>query len=305
MRAVIIEKLLGAYRGFVYSAALSVVGLLLQAVFYLGFGSIILLTDIVHWLIDSMVEIFGLVAIYYAIRIGRRFPWGLLGIESATILLSLAIALGIYLVSVANYLLGEYSTGSVTTLSIYPAIATAIGGLLTFSTMVVQRANYKKYSLQVLKVDYIHALIDTVASIASTIGIVVVFFTKNSNIEVFFVIISSMFIVHSLLEMLRDVIRTITGSNIDHSLSIRLYKKLSNLNPRLHVEDVIARRIGSFYIVETKIGLNPSEKMSTIYRLRKKIIDSVLEESDLVYHVDVKFFPLAKGRNEGKASKKH
>lgn len=143
------------------------------------------------------------------------------------------------------------------------------------------------------------------ASIASTAGIIAVFFTRNSNVEVLFVIISTMFIVHSLLEMLRDVMRTITGSNVDHSLSIRLYKKLSNIHPRLHVEDVVARRIGSFYIVEAKIGLNPSEKMSTIYRLRKKIIDSVLEESDLVYHVDVKFFPLAKGRSDGKGPRKH
>lgn len=138
MRTVVVEKLRGAYRGFVYSAVLSIVGLVLQVAFYIVFGSIILFTDIVHWLIDTMVEIFGLVAIYYAIRIGRRFPWGLLGIESATILLSLAIALGIYLVSVANYILGEYSAGSVTTLNIYPAIATAIGGLLTFSTMIIQ-----------------------------------------------------------------------------------------------------------------------------------------------------------------------
>jgi divalent metal cation (Fe/Co/Zn/Cd) transporter len=101
-----------------------------------------------------------------------------------------------------------------------------------------------------------------------------------------------MFIIHSLLEILRDIVKTITGSNIDYELSNRLLKKLVNELKGVYVEDIIARKIGSFYIVEARIGVDPYEKLVAIHKLRNKIVNTVIKESDLIYHVDVKFYPL-------------
>lgn len=292
MRDIVETKLTGAYKGFVYSALFSLVGLIVELVVFSLYGSIILLTDIVHWAIDTIVEFFGLLALYYAIRIGKRFPWSVMVLESQAMLLSITLALGIYIVSFASYLTTNYSQNTATTTSLVPAVATILGGVFTALTLVIQRRNYEKYKLEILKVDYTHALLDMIAAGAATIGVILVYYTQSSSLELLFVVISSMFIIHSLLEILKDIVKTITGTNIDHALSIKIYKKLINEYDNLQVEDVVARRIGSFYIVEAKIGVDPRERIGDIYRLRKKIISSIFEESSLIYHIDIKIFPL-------------
>lgn len=292
MRDIVETKLTGAYKGFVYSALFSLVGLIVELVVFSLCGSIILLTDIVHWAIDTTVEFFGLLALYYAIRIGKRFPWSVMVLESQAMLLSITLALGIYIVSFSSYLTTNYSQNTATTTSLVPAVATILGGVFTALTLVIQRRNYEKYKLEILKVDYTHALLDMIAAGAATIGVILVYYTQSSSLELLFVVISSMFIIHSLLEILKDIVKTITGTNIDHALSIKIYKKLINEYDNLQVEDVVARRIGSFYIVEAKIGVDPRERIGDIYRLRKKIVSSILEESSLIYHIDVKIFPL-------------
>ncbi|MEM1831410.1 MAG: cation transporter [Desulfurococcaceae archaeon] len=289
----VVNKLKGAHKGFMYSALFSAMGLTLEILVFIVWGSIILFTDIVHWIVDTVLEFFGFVAIYYAIRVGRRFPWGVLVLEGAVMLLSITMAIGIYMVSFASYMVTEHKAGTVTTTNIFSAIGTVFGGVFTLLAFIVQKRNYEKYELEVLRVDYTHALIDLIASAVSTIGIVTVYLTRNSNIELLFVFISMTFIVHSLIEIMRDVIKTITGTNIDHELSIKLYKKIMEKYTDLSVDDVIARKIGSFYTVEVKIGVNPETKISTVHKLRKRIIKSILEESRLIYHVEVKIYPVS------------
>jgi divalent metal cation (Fe/Co/Zn/Cd) transporter len=157
--------------------------------------------------------------------------------------------------------------------------------------MIVQRRNYEEYGLEVLRADYMHALVDLVAAFAATVGVVLVYHTGSEKLELFFALVSSMFIVHSLLEILRDVVRTITGGNVDYELSARLLKRLVNEQKGFRVEDVVARRIGSFYIVEVKVRVDPRERLETLHRLRGRIARSVLEESSMIYHVDVRFYP--------------
>jgi len=291
LRGGIVYRLRGAYRGFMVSATLSVIGLFVDLGVYLAYGSVILLTDLVHWAIDAAVEVFGLLALYYAVRVGRRFPWSVLALESAVMLVSIVVALGVYVVSFASYFTESYMTGQVTTTSLAPVAATLLGGVFTLIAMVIQRRNYEEYGLEVLRADYMHALVDLVAAFAVTVGIVLVYHTGSEKLELFFVLVSSMFIVHSLLEILRDVVRTITGENVDYELSARLLKRLVNEQKGFRVEDVVARRIGSFYIVEVKVRVDPREKLETLHRLRGRIARSVLEESSMIYHVDVRFYP--------------
>lgn len=302
MNSSIKVKLRGAFRGFTYSALFSATGLALEILVFLLWGSIILLTDIVHWVVDTVLEVFAMLAIYYAIRLGKRFPWGVLVLEGAVMLLSVTIALGIYVFMIANYIMVEYSAGVVTTNSLLPAIGTALGGLLTLLAFIVQRRNYANYGLEVLRVDYTHALVDFVASALSTVGIAVVYYTRSTNAEVLFVFISMMFVMHSLVEILKDVVKTITGANVDHELSMRIYKRLLEEYEDVEVSSVIARKIGSFYCVEAKIGVKPSTNILAVHRLRGRVIRSIQSESDLVYHVDVKVYPLiaSRGRRKGK-----
>jgi len=294
----VVDRLRGAYRGFMYSALFSALGLILEVVVFLLWGSIILFTDIIHWTVDTVLEIFGFVAIYYAIRVGRRFPWGVLVLEGAVMLLSITMAIGIYMVSFASYMVTEYTAGSVTTNNVLSASGTILGGLFTLLAFIVQKKNYEKFELEVLKIDYTHALIDLIAAIVSTAGIIAVYFTRSSNIEILFVFISMTFIIHSLIEIMRDVVKTITGTNIDHELSIKLYKKLIGEYSNIVVDDVVARKIGSFYTVEAKIGVEPNTKISTVHRLRKKIIKSIIEESGLIYHVEVRIYPIPARRRK-------
>lgn len=288
----IVYKLQGARRGFTYSVLLSASGLLFELLVFALWGSIILLTDILHWAVDTVLEVFALVAVYYALRVGRKFPWGVLVLEGAIMLLSIIVALGVYVFSFIGYIVTEYSAGSVTTTSLLPALGTVAGAVFTLVAFVVQKKNYEEYGLQVLKVDYTHALIDLVASFVSTAGIVAAYYTRSTNVEVMFVFVSMMFIIHSLVEILRDVVKTVTGSNIDHELSMKLYKKLLDELHDVVVNDVVARRIGSFYAVEAKIQVKPDTKISTVHRLRRKIVKKIHEESDLIYHVDVKVYPM-------------
>lgn len=292
MSTSVVDRLKGAYRGFMYSALFSALGLILEVVVFLLWGSIILFTDIIHWIVDTVLEIFGFVAIYYAIRVGRRFPWGVLVLEGAVMLLSITMAIGIYMVSFASYMMTEYTAGSVTTNNILSVSGTILGGVFTLLAFIVQKKNYEKFELEVLKIDYTHALVDLIAAIVSTAGIIAVYFTRSSNMEILFVFISMTFIIHSLIEIMSDVVKTITGTNIDHELSIKLYKKLVGEYSNIEVDDVVARKIGSFYTVEVKIGVEPNTKISTVHRLRKKIIKSILEESGLIYHVEVRIYPI-------------
>lgn len=288
----ITNRLKGAYRGFTYSLLFSSTGLILELLVLALWSSIILLTDIIHWVVDTFLEAFALVSIYYAYRIGKRFPWGVLVIEGVVMLLSITIALSIYFVTFLGYIATNYQARSVTTTSAYAAIGTLIGMLFTLIAFLVQKRNYEKYRLEVIKVDYRHALIDIVASTTSTIGILAVYYTRSPDLEVLFVFIAMMFVVHSLVEMLRDVFKTTTGANIDHELSMKIYKKLAECNPHIYVKDVKARKIGSFYTVEAKIGVNADEKLKLVHRIRKKIMKYIQEESDLIYHIDVKVYPM-------------
>lgn len=297
----VISRLRGAHRGFMYSALFSGIGLILEIVVFILWGSIILFTDIIHWIVDTVLELFGFIALYYAIRIGRKFPWGVLVLEGALMLFSVTLAVGIYLFSFASYMVTEYKAGTVTTTSILSATGTIIGGLFTMLAFIVQKRNYEKFKLEVLRIDYTHALIDLAASAVSTIGIIATNLTRSSNIEIFFVLMSTTFIVHSLIEILRDVVKTISGTNIDHELSIKLYRRIVDENPDLVVNEVIARKIGSFYTVEAKIGVKPDTKILKVHILRKKIVRTILEFSELIYHVEVRIYPVSiKKKNKNK-----
>jgi len=99
------------------------------------------------------------------------------------------------------------------------------------------------------------------------------------------------FVVHSLIEVFKDTVKTLTGANIDYELRARVRELIMDGFREVEVENVDARKIGSFYVISVKLLVDPDTTMREIHELRKQIVRNITQLSELVYHVDVKFYP--------------
>ena len=71
-------RLEGAFRALLISFLLSLAGTVVDAVVFSVSGGLILMTDLLHWVVDTILEGVLLLVLHLASRIGRRFPWSLL-----------------------------------------------------------------------------------------------------------------------------------------------------------------------------------------------------------------------------------
>ncbi|MEZ0289827.1 MAG: cation transporter [Sulfolobales archaeon] len=286
------SRIRGAYRGFLLSFILSSIGTAIDVLVFAFSRSMILLTDLVHWLVDTTLEATFVIAIYFASRTSRRYPWSVILIENYLIVIALISISATYAYLFLDYVLGEYTLGEVSTTSFTPLIATVLGGVFTLATYITQSKNYKIYRLDILRVDKTHALLDLVASVITSLGVFLTVITLRPGVELLFILLSMLFVIHSVLEILRDLIKTVIGANIDYEMSMRIYSRLlRDLDARVRLIDVKARKIGSFYVVEIVLGLNPNIRILEAHRIRSRIIRDVREVSDLVYHVDIVMKP--------------
>ncbi|ADV65188.1 cation diffusion facilitator family transporter [Desulfurococcus mucosus DSM 2162] len=282
-------RLRSARSGFIASALLSFTGLVLELAVALIAPSIILITDLLHWTVDTVLEAVFLLVVYLASRFSKRFPWSIVMIEGVTVTTAILVILGLY-----GYIFLDYISSTaegVSTRSLIPLVATLAGGVITVAMYIIQRRNYLRYRIELLRVDAAHALIDFIASILASIGIALTYWSGSHSVELLFTFMSMMFVVHSLFEVFKDIVRTLTGSNIDYELRARIKDSLIEDFSNVEVGDVDARKIGSFYVVSAKILVDPDMTMREIHRLRKRIVRSITSCSELIYHVDVKFYP--------------
>ena len=89
-------KLEEAVKGFKLSFILSLAGTVAELFVVLLTYNIILLVDLVHWFTDTVLEGLFLVALVRASRIYRRFPLGVLILESTLVTVAILVILGVY-----------------------------------------------------------------------------------------------------------------------------------------------------------------------------------------------------------------
>jgi cation diffusion facilitator family transporter len=285
------ERLIKARRAFITSALLSLAGAVVEGLALTVFSSIILLTDFFHWTLDTIVEFMMLFSIYYASRVGKKFPWSILIVEFSTSLLVMIILLAFYGWVALDYVNNLTVTYEVSTTDPWISLVTISGGFITFTAFLLQRRNYNRYGLEILRIDYTHALMDTLSSLFATIGIVATASTRSHSLEILFTIILLVFIIHSVLELFKDSFKVLTGSNVDPELTSKIMLALEKELFGVRLKKVEARKIGSFYIVNVDVFLDPEMPIYKAHAVKRKIVRLARRESALIYHVDVRMFP--------------
>lgn len=291
------SRLKEAVSGFKISLSLSLAGTVIEAIVLTFFAyNIVLLADFAHWLIDTVLEALFVTSLSYASRSYRRFPLGTIVLESILVTLAALVMTGVYGYFFINYF-ASYSPQELSG-AYHPllALVTALGGLFTAIAMRAQKRRYERLGLKAIKIDYLHAVVDTFAAIVATIGILTISYTGNPGYEALFTALLTLFVFHGIVEVLRDTFRTITGRNVEVELKLRIFEKLVRYLERVHVRSVDARRIGSFYIVSVHMEVDPESTIEEAYKLRNQVIGLIREESDLVYHIDVYISPHKKLR---------
>ncbi|MEM2621975.1 MAG: cation transporter [Candidatus Nezhaarchaeales archaeon] len=281
-----------AVGGFKISLSLSLSGTVIEGMVLTFFAyNIVLLADFAHWLIDTILEALFVTSLSYASKSYRRFPLGIIMLESILVTLVALVMIGVYGYFFVNYfasytpqeLSGEY----------HPALAlvTVLGGVFTAIAMKIQKKRYERLGLKAIKIDYLHAVIDTFAAAVATTGMLTISYTGNPGYEALFTALLTLFVFHGIVEVLRDTFKTIIGRNVEVELRLKIFEKLVRCLERVHVKFVDARRIGSFYIVSIHVEVNPKTTIEEAYKLRNQMIDLIREESDLIYHIDVYMSP--------------
>ncbi len=290
-------RLRKAYRVMIIIVALSVIGILVEFLFAYLSSSMILYTDTVHWIIDTVLEIFILFSLYFAARIYRKFSWGALYLESISmfiVVLAIFMVYGYLFIDYVNlFVLSSSNSVRVTSTNPYLSLVTTFGGILTLISLYIQQRSYRILKLDIIKMDYRHAILDTISSIIATIGLYLTSITNSVVIEFITMISIMFFIFHSIINYFRDSILTLIGTNVDPELRYKLYKSISSIN-YIDVKDINIRKIGSFYIVRIIVLISPNTTIADAHRLRRKIISLCRGISELIYHVDVIFYPKRK-----------
>jgi divalent metal cation (Fe/Co/Zn/Cd) transporter len=297
-------RLEGAFRALLISFLLSLAGTVVDAVVFSVSGGLILMTDLLHWVVDTILEGVLLLVLHLASRIGRRFPWSLLMLEGVATSLGTVAVLTAYGYFFLDYLRSVAGSGAPSYVGYVPLVATITGAAITGTMFLVQRRNYLKYRVELLNFDSTHALIDLAASTMASAGIVATTATGSYVAELFFTFMLMTFVVHSLLEVLKDNVKAITGSNRVPNLESYLFTKLSELDSeKARVRNVVVRRFGSLSVVEVTMDVNPRVTVLELHRIRGRIIRTARDSSELVYHVDVKFYPGQSRRSSTRLAK--
>ncbi len=285
-------RLRSASRVFALSALISATGIGVELVVFTVASSVILLTDLFHWAVDTVLEVIFLLTLTLASRSRRRFPWSTVIVESSLTTLSCLVILGIYFYMFADYLFGAYESASISTQSYTPLVATITGGVLTLLTYIILVKSYKKYQVELLRVDSIHALVDVVAAIMASLGVILTVYTKNLAVELLFTFILMLFVFHSLVEVFRNNIKAIMGGELDAELTMEIRKMLEEEIIRgASITSVEARKLGSFYVISIELEVDPDTTILEVHKLRRRLVRLIREKCELVYHLDVKFNP--------------
>ena len=291
-----IEK---ASRVFAVSALISATGIVVELVVFAVSSSVILLTDLFHWFVDTVLEVVFLFTLLVASRSSRRFPWSTVIVESSLTSISCLVVLGVYFYLFTGYLFSFSETMGISTQNYTPLIATITGGALTVLTYTILSKSYRRYRIELLRVDSLHALLDVVASIVASLGVVLAAYTGSFAVEMLFTFILMLFVFHSMIEVFKNNIKAITGGQLNTDLSAEIRRRLKEeISRGVEIISTEARKLGSFYVVSVELAVNPDTTVLELHRLRKRVIKTITGISELIYHVDVKFNPKYKLREK-------
>jgi cation diffusion facilitator family transporter len=291
-----IEK---ASRVFAVSALISATGIVVELVVYAVSSSVILLTDLFHWFVDTVLEVVFLFTLLVASRSSRRFPWSTVIVESSLTSISCLVVLGVYFYLFTGYLFSFPETTGISTQNYTPLIATITGGALTVLTYTILSKSYRRYRVELLRVDSLHALLDVVASIVASLGIALAAYTGSLAVEMLFTFILMLFVFHSMIEVFKNNIKAITGGQLNTELSAEIKRRLKEeISRSVEIINAEARKLGSFYVVSVELAVEPDTTVLELHRLRKRVIRTIAGISELIYHIDVKFNPKYKWREK-------
>ena len=298
-------RLRGALRALSVSLALSVLGTVIDLVVLLLAGSVILMTDLLHWAVDTVLEGVLLLVVYLASMVGRRFPWSVVVLESLALIPGTLAVLGVYVYFFLDYLRSVVETGAASYSGLAPLVATISGGAITGAAFWLQRRNYLRYGVELLNFDSGHALVDLVASAVATLGVVATAYTGSYAVELLFTFALMVFVAHSLVEVFRDNVRAVLGGNRVPEVEVRLLSRLRELDlGRARVRGVVARRFGSLLVVEVSLEVDSSTTVLELHRARRRVVRVAREVSGMVCHVDVGFYPSFARRRISRSSRR-
>lgn len=275
---------------------ISILGMIIEFVFAYISSSIIIYTDVLHWSTDTALEVISMITFYIVSKVYKRIKWNVFALESLLVLTLVLAIFGFYIVLLIDTI-NSYTRTSFepTTTDPYLAFVTAIGGFLTFLTYVIERRAYQRLKTDILRVDTTHAMIDIAVAVIASLGIIVTALTRNYIIELVIVLLVLLVALQTLMDLAKEAIKSILGFEADPRLKAALITRLSELNrDNVRVGDVELRKIGTFYVAKIKIFLDPKTTIDEAHKLRKTINILCREVSELIYHVDVLFYPKKK-----------
>lgn len=248
------------------------------------YGSLLVLSDAMHGVMDAAISYTASFGLYYASRRTRTFPWGLYGAESLATLMSVAGVLAFYTYMVVT---GLWSGGRPTPMWMVSLLVA--GGILTYAIYIWEKRNYERLRLEILKADYLHARIDAVLSAASAASVAASNLAGIYLAEAAVVVAVYAYIVLEFLKLARESVSGILGSlHRDESLEASIYSIAEELGRPLSLK---IRRAGSFLVVYLLVAADPGWTLEKIHRRRAKVIRRIMRLSPLIVHVDVKLVP--------------
>lgn len=291
------SALLGeATRAMKVMLTLSCVGTALDLVVWLLAPSLILFTDLYHWVADTVLEALVLVSLVLAARLSRRFPWALVTIEASLVMVATMALLALYFVMFKDYVLSAFGSEAYDAPPMWSVLAPVAGTLLTLVGYVVSYRAFRRTGLEILRVEYAHAAIDLAGGVAAVVGIALSSHYARPEYELVFTFLLMFFVFHTMLRVLEDNLRALAGKNVDAGMKERILRVLQRDLRNAVVKDVDARRYGSFYVIMVDILVPPSTSITRAHTLRKRVQRTVYGVSHLIYHVDVRFFPLRRAK---------
>ncbi|MCC6015569.1 MAG: cation transporter [Desulfurococcaceae archaeon] len=284
------------YKVLRFAVLLSLFGTVVELIVAYLSSSIIIYSDVIHWVTDTSLELISMITFYIISKVSRKIKWNIFALEALLVLMVSIVLFGFYLYMLINTVKSYAETAfEPTTTNPFLAIVTAFGGFLTFVMFIVERRAYKELRTEILKVDTRHAMIDMAIAFIASIGIVLTAYMRNVILELTVVLLILYAALQSMIDLSREAVKSILGFEADPNLKTQLISKLSELNrEEIKIGEVELRKMGTFYVAKVNVYLDPKITIGEAHRLRKLINILSREVSELIYHVDVMFYPMKK-----------
>lgn len=275
------------------SLAYTLVELLLGIMYH----SLLVTSDALHGFLDAAIAYISGFGLYYASRRGRSFPWEIYRVESLLTLLSTLAILGFY-----TYMLATSIELNGEPTPMWMTLLLLAGGGITFLLYLWERHNYESLKLDILKADALHAKVDTVLSAVATLAVVVSNLFHLVLAEVVAVFIIYLYVLYEFSKLAKEATYGIVGALYrDDSLEEKIRNILAELGRPI---DVKIRRLGSFFVVYSLVGVTPDMTIGKLHALRTKAIKTISRLHPLIVHVDIKIVPRRKEYKRGERSRR-